>query len=207
MRGQGSIYKQRGSNNWHISFYAGGKHFRMSAKTTKKTEARKFLEKKKAEHERHGQLLRDDKVTLRELLDGVVTDYKMNRRKSLRQLKARIKNLVRHFDPATKASQITKSALKRYQAARLGDEAAAATVKAGAINHSDPEGIAAAVRLDFGAFRIAYGYRRSWNLSADSATVAAGDESHDFGVRYKAGKNNFSLVPAQTDWRRRQQLT
>ena len=145
MRGQGSIYKQRGSNNWHISFYAGGKHFRMSAKTTKKTEARKFLDKKKAEHERHGQLLRDDKVTLRELLDGVVTDYKMNGRRSLRQLKARIKNLLRYFDPATKASAITKTAIKRYQMFRLEEGAAPATInretaalrRAFSIAHSD----------------------------------------------------------------------
>ena len=61
------------------------------------------------------------------------------------------------------------------------------------MNHSDPEGYVVGVRVDVGGFRIAFGHHREWNLTADTAATNSGDSSLDFGVRYKAGKNNFSI--------------
>ena len=61
------------------------------------------------------------------------------------------------------------------------------------VEASDPEGVAAGIRLDFGGLRVAYGYHREWNLSSEVAATDNGDTAHQFGVKYKAGKNHFSV--------------
>ena len=82
---------------------------------------------------------------------------------------------------------------RKFDNVGIGMAAGYATANPGVANHSDPEGFHVGARVTVGAFRIAYGFRREWNLSSETATNNSGDESHDFGVRYKAGKNNFSL--------------
>ena len=60
-------------------------------------------------------------------------------------------------------------------------------------DQNDLEGVAAGARFDIGSFRIAYGYHREWNLSSETSATKAGTTAHDVGVRYKMGKNNFSI--------------
>jgi hypothetical protein len=58
---------------------------------------------------------------------------------------------------------------------------------------SDPGGWGGGIRLKFGGATVAYGYHNEWNLSSDTASTNSGNQAHDFGIKYKAGKNNFSL--------------
>jgi len=62
------------------------------------------------------------------------------------------------------------------------------------ITEGDPSGVAGGVYIDVSSFRISYGYHHEWNLVNDNNNAADdGTTAHDFGVRYKAGKNNFSV--------------
>lgn len=59
---------------------------------------------------------------------------------------------------------------------------------------TDPEGVAAGIRLKFGGATVSYGYHREWNMTADSDTGnKVGNTDHMFGVRYQAGKNGVSF--------------
>ena len=82
---------------------------------------------------------------------------------------------------------------RKFDKVGLGLAAGYVTAKPGVANHSDPEGFHVAARFDFGGFRVAAGFRREWNLSSETSANDSGDESIDLGVRYKAGKNNFSI--------------
>jgi|SaaInl4_100m_RNA_FD_contig_31_2375881_length_1250_multi_31_in_0_out_0_1 outer membrane protein OmpU len=85
----------------------------------------------------------------------------------------------------------------KFSGVGVGLAAGYATIKpaspAVSVEASDPEGVAAGIRLDFGGLRVAYGYHREWNLSSEVAATDNGDTAHQFGVKYKAGKNHFSV--------------
>jgi predicted porin len=91
----------------------------------------------------------------------------------------------------------------KFDKVAIGLAAGYATINraAGTANASEPEGFHVGGRVTFGAFRVAAGYRREWNL-ADNATTSSvnqGDESIDLGVRFKSGKNNFSVGYLHTE--------
>jgi len=76
---------------------------------------------------------------------------------------------------------------------------AAVNPAAGANNQSDPKGLAAGLKVTFGQITIAGGYHREMNLEPDnpagggSAITNDGQTALDFGIKYDAGKNKFSL--------------
>jgi len=74
-----------------------------------------------------------------------------------------------------------------------GINEAASSTGDGGVDQSNPGGLGAGIVLDYGGFRAAFGYTHDWNLSSKEATQRSGDESFDFGLRYKTGKNNFSV--------------
>src|SRR5262249_11143916 len=91
--GSGSIY-QRGKI-WWLSYYVNGEHVCESAKTKDRAEARSTL------HQRLGQLAegryvgpRAERVLFRELADLVVTDYRVNGKKSLDLVEIRLRRHV-----------------------------------------------------------------------------------------------------------------
>ena len=59
---------------------------------------------------------------------------------------------------------------------------------------SDPQGVAAGIRLKFSGVTVSYGYHREWSMSADTDTGnKVGNTDHMFGASYQAGKNGFSI--------------
>ena len=58
---------------------------------------------------------------------------------------------------------------------------------------SDPEGVAAGIRLKFGGATVSFGYHREWNMSADTSANKVGTTDYMFGASYQAGKNGFSI--------------
>ena len=89
-RGSGSIFKQRGSRIWWIKYYRHGVPYRESAHTTDRAKARKFLSRRLAEIATgtfNG--LEVERITIAELADGFLRDYKVNGRRSLDDVEAR----------------------------------------------------------------------------------------------------------------------
>src|SRR4029077_331603 len=91
-RGTGSVYQQQGSANWWIQYYRNGKVYRQSARTPKRREAEKLLQKKLGEIATHNFIEpRSEKILVKELADDLLREYKINNRKSLDDLKTRWK--------------------------------------------------------------------------------------------------------------------
>lgn len=70
----------------------------------------------------------------------------------------------------------------------------ASAVASSGLDQSEPKGVAAGIAVDVGGFTVAYGYHAEKNIGPETAQrTASGTTSHDFGVKFKAGKNNFSV--------------
>jgi hypothetical protein len=104
--GSGSVYPR--GKTWWIAYYGpDGKLVCESAKTKDKAEARRILQTKL------GQIAdgRDigpaaDRVTFEELIEGLLTDYRVNSKKSLRVVKVRVD---KHSCPSLAGSRLTRS--------------------------------------------------------------------------------------------------
>lgn len=105
-RGSGSIYRKRG---WcYIKYYVAGKPVCEATGTKDRGEARRLLQA------RLGQLAEGrylgpaaERVTFEELAEGVLTDYKVNGKKTLRWVERRIRLHLLPFFGGRRAQEIT----------------------------------------------------------------------------------------------------
>jgi integrase len=127
-RGAGSVYKR--GKTWWIAYYGtDGTQICESAKTPDKAEARRVLQA------RLGQLAEGryigpaaERVTFDDLAEIVLTDYRVNGKKSLGHVEWRIRRYLRPFFGHKKAHEITTADVKAYIAHRKEEEAANAEV-------------------------------------------------------------------------------
>jgi integrase len=108
----GSIYK-RGNIFW-IKYYRNGATIRESSRSKKERNAKKFLKS------REGQIVdgrfpgsRVEKVLFDELAQDLITDYLVNKRKSLKRIKFCLEHLNPYFSGA-KVINITTSSIQQY---------------------------------------------------------------------------------------------
>src|SRR2546426_9959082 len=95
-RGGGCIY-QRGGILW-IKYYCNGKPIRESSGSALEREARALLSRRMGALA-SGQPIapRADKVTVDELLTDLITEYKVNGRRSLERAEISVEHLQGHF--------------------------------------------------------------------------------------------------------------
>jgi site-specific recombinase XerD len=129
LRGEGHLYKQRGSRVWWAQFYVRGKRHRRSTGETSEAKARKVLRAWLTDAER-GRLVpaKASRLTVHEALDNLTTDYRNNGRRSLGRAKGALAHLREFFGSGMKAIDVTTGVLRQYVAERLQDGAANATV-------------------------------------------------------------------------------
>ena len=128
-RGTGSVYQQQGSANWWIQYYRNGKVYRQSARTPKRREAEKLLQKKLGEIATHNFIEpRSEKILVKELADDLLREYKINNRKSLDDLKTRWKKHLSSEFGDLRAAHVGNDHLTRYIAKRQQEEASNATI-------------------------------------------------------------------------------
>jgi Phage integrase, N-terminal SAM-like domain len=124
-RGEGCIYKVKGSLNWYIRYYRGKKyHFESTGSPEKKIAEeilRDRLAKKQLDQPPPGR------ATFEEMEDDIITDYKINGKKSLARIKLSLENLREYFSD-TKASAITTTRMKKYISERQAEGAANASI-------------------------------------------------------------------------------
>lgn len=123
----GSIYK-RGSVLW-IKYYRNGVPMRESADSDKENVAKKLLRDREGAIDRGVPVTpQTNRVTLSELLDDVLTDYRVNQRKSLETVTYYIEGHVRPYFGTRKAASITTADIRQYVAERQATGAANATI-------------------------------------------------------------------------------
>ena len=127
-RGDG-LYRRPDSAIWWISYKdATGKRIRMSTGTTDKVEAQRVLD------DRRGRVVRGEpvapkahKVTVGELADDLMTEYRINGRRSLERLEDALAHVRRAFD-SRRAQSVTTPEVRTYIAQRQQQGAANATI-------------------------------------------------------------------------------
>ena len=123
----GSLYKR--GNVWWVKYYRNGVPMRESADSDKESVAKKLLKG------REGDIVRGvpvtpqtNRVTLSALLDDVLTDYRVNGRRSLDTITYYIEGHVRPFFGTRKAASVTTTDVRQYVAERQTAGAANATI-------------------------------------------------------------------------------
>jgi integrase len=123
----GSIYK-RGAVFW-IKYYRDGIPMRESTKSTKETVAKKHLRKVEGDIENGIPVTpRANRVTLGELLDDVLTDYRVNGKRSATNVERMINKHLRKTLAPRRATSITTADLRAYIDARQTAKAKNATI-------------------------------------------------------------------------------
>jgi hypothetical protein len=116
MRGMGRIFK-RGSVYW-IAYSYRNKEYRESSQSESESQARKLLKKRIGEAGT-GQFLgpHEERVTFEDMAKALLTDYEINKLRSIRSLKLSIKHLKARFG-LERAIDITTEKIKKYIADR-----------------------------------------------------------------------------------------
>ena len=133
----GMIYKQkrrmpdgtiREGAHWWVKYYRKGQCFRESSKSDRESAAKKLLRL------REGQIsegrfpgLNVERVTFEELARDLVSDYRVNGRKSLGRVKISLEHLADFFG-GYKAVDITSNLINEYILRRQGEGAGNATI-------------------------------------------------------------------------------
>jgi integrase len=133
MRGDGRIYKTGDSHFWWIEYWLNGKQYRESSHSTDPQVAKRLLKRRRDELGADRQGSRpfvgpaQTRVTFESLKAAYLQDYAVRGLRSAETAGARAKHLTAYFG-ADRAVDITPTRLRTYQAARLGEQAEAATI-------------------------------------------------------------------------------
>lgn len=124
-RGTGSIFKRPGSCFWWVCYYVNGKAVRESSGSTKITDAQNLLKTRNGEVE-SGNFVSPNvkRVTVAELFDAVLTDYK-NNGKGIEWAEWRWKHLEPFFGHI-RAASVGTDQIAAYIASRKDDKPPAA---------------------------------------------------------------------------------
>ncbi len=125
-RGTGSIFR-RGGVCW-IQYYRNGKRYRESSYSTKEVDAKKLLKRKLGEIA-VGRFIEPqaEKITLKELTDDFLNDYRVNRKKSLNRVEDSVNHLLDYFID-DKVITVTTDRIRKYISHRQEQKAANATI-------------------------------------------------------------------------------
>lgn len=129
-KGTGSIFQPRGSSFYWIAYMSGGKRHYETTKSKRKQDAQDLLTKRLGDIARGIAVTPSmGRLTLSDGLRAVVENLEMNGRKTADDTQRRIDTyLLPHFGADRKMNGITTADIEKYKAARLADDAAAATI-------------------------------------------------------------------------------
>lgn len=119
--------RQRG-RLWWIRYYRDGRRFEESAKTDKYEKARALLREREGDIARGVPVTSTGRVRFEDAAKDLITDYKVNGRKSLVHLEGRINIGLTPWFKGRRLTSITTSDVRAYVADRQAAGAAAATI-------------------------------------------------------------------------------
>src|ERR1043165_9183127 len=131
MRGDGRIYKRRGSNHWWIAYNHHGKELRESSQSAEYRDAQKLLKRRQQELGAETLGLQtfiphQDRITVDELLDQLEHDYKLRGKysASITSHLQRARNAFGHY----RATKLTPKHIDTFIEAELEAGRAPATI-------------------------------------------------------------------------------
>src|SRR5215471_6237037 len=120
----GSIYKQKGSNNYWIKYYRNGKPMRESTGTDKLSEAKRQLALKEGDIAKGVPVTpRMGRVLIDELIEDLNNEYKANERVTCQDVERRCRLHLLPFFSGRKAAGITTADVNRYIVSRQAEKA------------------------------------------------------------------------------------
>ncbi len=126
LRGMGGAFRR--GPIWWIRFSHRGRQFRESSYSENRAEANRLLRQRLAEVG-SGHFVPDEgRVGFENLADGLITDYKLNGRRSLKTAALNNISHLRSFFGFDRALDITLDRIRSYQALRLEQGAAVASI-------------------------------------------------------------------------------
>lgn len=124
----GMLYQRGKKGTWWIKFYRAGKPFYESSRSTKEGDAKRLLKL------REGQIAEGkftggqaDRVRFEKLAEGLLTDYRVNGKRSLESVARSVEHLKTHL-AGWRAVEISTAAITAYIAKRQAEQAANATI-------------------------------------------------------------------------------
>jgi len=127
MRGEGRIFRRKGTSHWWIAYWARGREHRESGGRTE-AEARRLLRARLREI--HGKRFigpQAERVTVGEILDSLLVHLETKGAKGLPSLRSHLKPLRAAFG-LDRAVDITTAVVEQYAVRRLSEGRARATV-------------------------------------------------------------------------------
>jgi integrase len=122
----GHLYRR--GDVWWVKYYRNGRPIRESARTTKETEARRFLKQREgATVEGRPIIPRAERLRVEDLLADLLNDYRINDRRSLDRTELSVRHLREFFD-GRRALDVTTSDVRAYVAGRQEADAANGTI-------------------------------------------------------------------------------
>jgi integrase len=125
LRGMGSVTKR--GRIWHICVYHRGKPHRESSHSESEAKAWKLVKQRLGEIACGRFVPNEDRLTFDEMTRDLENDYRVNGRRSLATALFHVKHL-RGFFGVDRAVDITPDRVKAYQAYRLNENGAPATI-------------------------------------------------------------------------------
>src|ERR1035437_10219352 len=110
-RGSGTLFRVKGSRNWHYQFFYGGERYCGSTGKASKDEARDFLEQKKAEVRINGKPVRA-KLTVGDLLRSKLAHDRHNELRDIHSSEGRLENHLLPFFEGVEVAGLTTSNLR-----------------------------------------------------------------------------------------------
>jgi integrase len=114
--GSGSVYRR--GKTWWLTYYVNGHQVWESAKTKDKATARQKLQEKIGQRAEGRLVVGADRVTFEGLVEGLLTDYRVNGKKSLDCAERRVRLHLAPFFGGRKAQEITTTDIVAYTARR-----------------------------------------------------------------------------------------
>lgn len=127
VRGEGCVYRQKGSRFYWIQYYLNGKRIRESAKSDSQKLALKLLRVRLNERD-SGILALLGHIPLSSLFESLKRDYVINQRKDLKNLECRWRTHLEPYFASRNATNLTSEAVSLYIEERLKAQASNATV-------------------------------------------------------------------------------
>lgn len=108
------LYQRPDSPYYWMRWYVGGKLYRESTKTKNKKKAGKILKRKEQELLRNMGIVDADSITLKDLVEKVLEDYKYNNKKSMNKVEQRSKTLYDYFGKEKQVVHILAKDVDEY---------------------------------------------------------------------------------------------
>src|SRR5262245_12284023 len=115
----GTVYRTKGRAIWMMKYYRHGRPIRESSRTTDKTKAKKLMQSKETDIDRGLPLTpTGGRLRFEEAARDLVTEYRVNRRRSIDALDRRVTKHLTPFFGGRRMAAITNADVNAYIAYR-----------------------------------------------------------------------------------------